>query len=223
MTDLVPRLIEHRDNLKSFVAEPWIIRQRQPEVPGTKDRDADTTIDPEDLPKVPPQLLDVVADAADPELAEVGEVLADLCGVEVKLLRHCLRRHRADAGRVEYVQAAQIHRQAIRGEFRDRLNALAQDALRRLLVLPLHKKKVYRQSPTTNLQPPRAASSRLPAPSRRFGSWELGVPFGSWRLAVGSCLLLASRPYGTPEPAVPGRANLSALCSRHQVDGRVHP
>jgi hypothetical protein len=61
----------------------------------------------------PTELLDVIADAPDAQLAEIREVLANLRGVEVKLLRQCLRRNRADARRVERAQASQIDRQTI--------------------------------------------------------------------------------------------------------------
>ena len=44
------------------------------------------------------QVLDVVADAAHAELAEIGEVLANLRGVQMKLLGQRLRRDGADAG-----------------------------------------------------------------------------------------------------------------------------
>ena len=47
------------------------------------------------------QILDVVADAAHAELAEVREVLANLRGVEMELLGQRLRRDRLDAGGVE--------------------------------------------------------------------------------------------------------------------------
>ena len=57
-------------------------------------------VDAEDLAQMAPQLLDVVADAADAELAKVGEILANLRGIEVELLgqrratRRCARRRR---------------------------------------------------------------------------------------------------------------------------------
>ena len=58
-------------------------------------------IEAENLAKVPLQVADVVADAADAELAEVGEVLADLRRVEVELLGERLRRDGANARVVE--------------------------------------------------------------------------------------------------------------------------
>jgi hypothetical protein len=62
---------------------------------------------------VPLQIPDVVAHATDAEFAEIGQIFANLGGVQVKLFGERLRRNRADAGIVQGVQAAQIDRQAI--------------------------------------------------------------------------------------------------------------
>jgi hypothetical protein len=62
------------------------------------------------------QIADVVADAADAELAEIREVLANLGGVQVELLGQRLRRDGADAGVFERVEAAQIDGKAVGGE-----------------------------------------------------------------------------------------------------------
>jgi len=70
-------------------------------------------IEPEDLAQVPAELLDVIADAPDTQLAEIREVLANLRGIEVKLLRQRLRRNRAHTRRVEGAQASQIDGQTI--------------------------------------------------------------------------------------------------------------
>ena len=70
------------------------------------------------------QIADVVADAANAELAEVREVLADLRGVQVELLGERLGRNRPDAGAIELVQAAQVNRETIGGEFGDLIEAL---------------------------------------------------------------------------------------------------
>ena len=65
------------------------------------------------------ELLDVVADAAHAELAEVREVLPDLRGVQVELLGERLARDRLHAGGVERVQAAQVDRQPAGRQLRD--------------------------------------------------------------------------------------------------------
>ena len=73
---------------------------------------------------MPLQIADVVADAADAELAEVGEVFANLRGVQVELLGERLRRNRPDAGALEQIEAAQVHRQTVRGELGDLIDVL---------------------------------------------------------------------------------------------------
>ena len=129
---LSARRVEQRDDLEPFVAEAGIVGERQPEIAGAHDRDAHATVEAENLPQVAAQLLDVVADAADAELAEVREVLADLRGVEVELLGQRLRRHRAHAGRVERVQAAQVDRQPVGRQLGNRLGRRRAPATGRL-------------------------------------------------------------------------------------------
>jgi hypothetical protein len=68
------------------------------------------------------QVLDVVADAADAELTEVGEVLADLGGVEMKLLGQRLRGDGLDTCGLELVEAAQIHGEPVGCELGNRLS-----------------------------------------------------------------------------------------------------
>ena len=82
-------------------------------------------VEAEDLPEVAPQLLDVVADAADAELAEIREVLADLRRIQVELLGQRLRRDRAHARRIEGVEAAQVDRQPVGRQLGDRLRRAA--------------------------------------------------------------------------------------------------
>ena len=96
--------------------KPGIVGQREAEVARAHDGDAQLAIEPEDLAQVALQVPDVVADAAHAELAEVGQVLADLRGVQVELLGQRLRRDRPDARAVEHIQAAQVDGQAVGGE-----------------------------------------------------------------------------------------------------------
>jgi len=88
---------------------------------------------------VPAQLLDEIPDAADAELAEVGQILPDLRGIQMELLRERLRGNRAHAGRIQRAQAAQVHRQAMGRQFRYRLGQYAHAGFRHELVLPGHK------------------------------------------------------------------------------------
>ena len=74
---------------------------------------------------MPAQLLDVVADAANAELAEVRQVLADLRSVEVELLGERVRRNGAHAGGVELSEAPEVDGQPIGRQLGDRLDAVA--------------------------------------------------------------------------------------------------
>ena len=78
-------------------------------------------VETENLPEVPLQILDVIADPADPKLAKIGEILANLGGVQVKLLGQCLRGDGIDGGLFELGQAPQVDRQAIGRELGDLL------------------------------------------------------------------------------------------------------
>src|SRR5262249_40949276 len=109
---------------ETFLPEARIVGEREPEVAGAHDRDAQLAVETEDLPQVALQIADVIADAADAELAEVREVFPDLRGVEVKLFGERLRRDRADAGVFESVEAAQVHGKAVGGELGNLIGCL---------------------------------------------------------------------------------------------------
>ena len=82
--------VEQRADLEAFLAEPRVVRQREPEVARADDRHPKLAVEAEDLPEMPLEIADVVADAANAEFTEVGEVLANLRGVQTKLLRQRL-------------------------------------------------------------------------------------------------------------------------------------
>ncbi len=115
--------IEQGGDLEAFLAEPGIVGEREAEIAGAHDGDAQLSVEAQNLSEVPLQIAHVVADAADAELAEVGEVFADLSRVQVELLGERPRGNRADAGPVEHVQAPQVERQAIGGELGDLIGA----------------------------------------------------------------------------------------------------
>ena len=79
------------DDLEAFLTESRIVRQRESQIAGTHDRDAEPPVEAEDRAEMPAEILDVVPDAADAELAEPGQVLPDLGGVQMKALRETLR------------------------------------------------------------------------------------------------------------------------------------
>ena len=93
VADLLVEHVEEGDDLEAFLPEAGVVGEREAEVAGAHDGHAEAPVEAEDLPQVPAEILHVVADAADAELAEVGEVLADLGGVQVELLGEALRRH----------------------------------------------------------------------------------------------------------------------------------
>ena len=119
--------------------KPGVVGEREAEVAGAHDGDADAAVQPEDLPQVPPQLLDVVADAADAELAEIRQVLPDLRGIQVELLGQRLRRDRAHAHASSALrQRRYTDRRLVVSS--DTGSACARDAARRQLVLLCHKR-----------------------------------------------------------------------------------
>src|SRR5262245_13522629 len=107
LAHLRAQVVEERDDLEAFLAKARVIGQREPEVAGAHDRDAQLAIEAEDLPQVALEIAHVIAHAADAELAEVGEVFSDLRGVEMELLGERLRGNRLDAGVLEGVEAPQ--------------------------------------------------------------------------------------------------------------------
>src|SRR5262249_51708355 len=90
VSNLLVCSVEQRRDFKPFLAESRIVRECQTQIARADDRDAQPPIEAEDLAKVAPQFLDVVADTAYAEFTEVGEVFSNLRGVEVKLFRQCL-------------------------------------------------------------------------------------------------------------------------------------
>ena len=82
VTDFLVGGVEQRGDLEAFLAEPGVIGERQAEIAGADDRDAQATIEAENVTQMAPEVPDVVADAAHAEFAEVREVLSNLGGVE---------------------------------------------------------------------------------------------------------------------------------------------
>src|SRR5687767_10953861 len=139
VADLLVGRIEQRGNLEAFLAEARVIGQGEAEVSGAHDRDAEMAIETQNLAEVAAQLLDVVPHASHAEFPEVREVLADLRGIEVELFGQRLRGDRLHAGGIELVQAAQIHGQAVRRQFRHLVGGLPP------LVRTIHKVQWYRK------------------------------------------------------------------------------
>ena len=144
VSDLLVRGVEQRRDLKPLLPEARIVRQRQPEVARAHDHHAQMAIEAEDLPEVPAQFLDVVADTADAEFAKIGEVLPDLRGVEMELLGERLRGNRLHASGVEFVETPQVNREPVGSELRHLIGCLL------ALVQPIHKVQCYHPAPCRN-------------------------------------------------------------------------
>src|SRR5687767_14533877 len=68
LTDFGRERIEQCRNLEPLLLKPRIVCERKTEVAGAEDRNLQPAVEAENLPKVLFQILDVVADAAYPEL-----------------------------------------------------------------------------------------------------------------------------------------------------------
>ena len=105
--------IEQGRDLEAFLPEPGIVGEREAQVARAHDGHPELLVEAQNLAKVTLQVAHVVADTADAEFAEIGQVLADLRSVQVELLGERLGGNGADTGAVERVQAPQIHRQTV--------------------------------------------------------------------------------------------------------------
>ena len=141
VADLFVGGIEERRDLESFLTESGVVGKCETKITGAHDCDTQVSIEAENLPEMPAQILDVVADTANAELTEVRQVLANLCGVELIAFGQRLRRDRLHSGRIQFVEAPEVHRQAICREFRDLIGCLP------ALVQPIHKVQCYHHAP----------------------------------------------------------------------------
>src|SRR4029453_5136315 len=92
LADLRAVAVEHRDDAEAVVGEDVRRGDRAAEVAGPEERDVVLPAGPQDLADLRDERVDVVADPALAELAEPGEVAADLRRVHVGVLGQLLRR-----------------------------------------------------------------------------------------------------------------------------------
>ena len=78
LADLVRVVVEQSDDPEPPVAEPPVFEQGPAEVAQANQGQRPVAVDPQDAPERGAQLLDPVADPGIAELAEEGEILADL-------------------------------------------------------------------------------------------------------------------------------------------------
>jgi hypothetical protein len=83
--------VEHRGDVDPVLGEDGRAGDRLAETPGADEGDVVLPLGAEDLPDLPEQRVDVVADAALTELPEGGEIAPDLGGVDVGVVRDLLR------------------------------------------------------------------------------------------------------------------------------------
>ena len=111
--------VEHGDDLEAVVGEDVGAGDRLAEVAGAEEGDVVLAGGAQDLADLRDQRLDVVADPALAELAEAGEVAADLGRVDVRVLGEFLRGDRLAAHLAGLGQHLQVAREA-RGDARAR-------------------------------------------------------------------------------------------------------
>src|SRR5262249_3191647 len=90
LPDLALVGVEDRDDPETVVGEDVRPRDRTPEMARAEQRDVVLARGPQDLAYLPDERVDVVADAALAELAEAGQIAADLRRVDVRVVRELL-------------------------------------------------------------------------------------------------------------------------------------
>ena len=103
--------VEHRDDPEAVVGEDVGAGDRLAEVAGAEQGDVVLAGGAQDLADLGDERLDVVADAALAELAEAGEVAADLGRVDVRVLGELLRGDRLPAHLAGLGQHLQVARE----------------------------------------------------------------------------------------------------------------
>ena len=69
-----------------FPAKTGIVGEREPQIPGAHDRHRELAVEPQNHLELAAQILHDVPDAADAEVAEVREILANERRVETELI-----------------------------------------------------------------------------------------------------------------------------------------
>ena len=124
--------VEHGDDLEAVVGEDVGAGDRLAEVAGAEEGDVVLARGAQDLADLGDQRFDVVADPALAELAEAGEVAADLGRVDVRVLGEFLRGDRVAAHLAGLGQHLQVAREASGDAEREPL-AIDDQALPRVL------------------------------------------------------------------------------------------
>src|SRR5918995_2947212 len=110
--DLARVLVEQRDDAEAVVGEDVRPGDRLAEVSRAEQGDVVLARGPQDLPDLRDERVDVVAHAPLAELAEAGQVPADLGGVDVRVVRQLLGRDRLAPHLLRLGQDLQVSRQS---------------------------------------------------------------------------------------------------------------
>ena len=111
--------VERGDDFESFLLEAMIAQQRGAEIPRADEDDRLEVFAAESLTNDRGERLDRVAEAAGTELAEVGEVLAELCGLDSGGAGEGGGADGGHAVIVEFLKATVIDGKPVDGLFRD--------------------------------------------------------------------------------------------------------
>src|SRR6202049_1577880 len=119
--DLARIVVHSGDDVEGAVVEAEVAGEGAAEVAHADDDHRVIAVEAEERVEVLGELGDLVADAADAELAELGEVLADLGRRQVIAPRHLLRGDARETKLLQLAQAAEVEREAVEGERGDLL------------------------------------------------------------------------------------------------------
>ena len=184
LVDLLPDLrrvlVEQRDDAEAVVGEDVRAGDRLAQVARAEQRDVVLAGGAQDLADLRDERVDVVADAALAELAEAGQVAADLRRVDVRVVGELLRGDRLAAHLLRLGQDLEVARQARGDAQRQPLASAvlhpgpARDGLaessRVHSIEPLFERRPRRRRTRTPLRRP----SRAPGSARRSARWRTG-------------------------------------------------
>ena len=179
--------VEHGDDLEAVVGEDVGAGDRLAELAGAEEGDVVLARGAQDLADLGDQRLDVVADAALAELAEAGEVAADLGRVDVRVLGEFLRGDRVAAHLAGLGEHLQVAREASRDAERQPL-AVDDQALPRSAPRPSPRSSAPR---TVSSRARSAVASRLSSETTTPSTSTTGI-FSSIRRSSSSSLSMST-------------------------------
>ena len=119
LADLERIAVEGADDVEAAELEVLMAQQRLAEIAHADQGAFPDPVDPQGMLDGDDEILDVIADAAHAEFAEIGEVLADLGGVDAAGARQEFRGDHLGTLALEGLQHLDIHGQALDGSLWD--------------------------------------------------------------------------------------------------------